>query len=215
MSRGRTAQTEEPVPESDRLEGCEHPRAQQYLFGHQRAARILADAARRGSLPHAVLISGPKGVGKATLAWRLIRALMGRGRGEIADDLGMPSAVPAAALIEKLSHPDIMLLRRLWDDRAKKFGAEIPVDEVRRLSAFLGRHSAQGGWRIAIIDVADDLSRGAENALLKTLEEPPAQALIILVSHAPGSLLPTTRSRCWHIALRPLEQEEMAHALRT
>jgi DNA polymerase-3 subunit delta' len=209
----RAASPEEAAPEADALAGFLHPRKQRMLFGHAGQAASLAQAARLGRLHHGLLLTGPQGVGKATLGWRLARALLSHHAADIPDDLGSPAHDRAALMIDGLAHPDVMVIRRPWDDKAKRHKTEIPVDEIRRLSGFFGRHAAQGGWRIAIVDAADDMNRAAENALLKTLEEPPPKALLILIAHAPGALLPTTRSRCRHVRLRPLDDTTMAAAV--
>jgi DNA polymerase-3 subunit delta' len=205
----------EPLPESDRIADLPHPREQRELFGHAEAAQMLAAAARSGRLHHAWILAGPKGVGKATLAWRFARALLAHGAAACPDDLAVPEEHPVRRQIAALTHPDLTLIRRTWDVDKKRFRVELPVDEVRRLHGFFSRHSSYGGARIAIVDAADDMSRSAQNALLKILEEPPAGALLLLISHAPGGLLPTTRSRCRMLTLRRLKGEAMQHALAT
>jgi DNA polymerase-3 subunit delta' len=201
------------VPESDRVGDLPHPRERYDLFGHEEAAATLAGAARSGRLAHAWLIGGPKGVGKATLAWRFARALLVHGAGDCPDDLSVPSDHPVARRIAALAHGDVMLLRRPWDSEKKRLKTELPVDEIRRLHTLFSRHASQGGYRIAIIDAAEEMSDSAQNALLKTLEEPPRDALLLLVSHTPGALLPTTRSRCRALTLRPLDGPMMSTAL--
>jgi DNA polymerase III subunit delta' len=203
----------EPLPESDRVGALPHPREQQELFGHATAAQTLAEAARSGRLAHAWIIAGPKGVGKATLAWRFARALMAHGPANCPDDLSVPDGHPVQRMIAALAHPDLVLIRRPWDPDRKRHRTELPVEEVRRLHGFFSRHASEGGQRIAIVDAADDMNRSAQNALLKILEEPPARGLLLLISHAPGTLLPTTRSRCRLLTLRPLAAEPMRHAV--
>jgi DNA polymerase-3 subunit delta' len=210
--RARAAEAE-PLPESDRVGELPHPREQRHLFGHADAAATLASAARSGRLHHAWIIAGPKGVGKATLAWRFARALLGHGAAACPDDLSLEANHPVQRQVAALAHPDLIVLRRPWDTDRKRFKLELPVDEVRRLHGFFARHAAQGGARIAIIDAADDMNRASQNALLKILEEPPAQALLLLISHAPGALLPTTRSRCRTLTLRKLDDEPMQDAV--
>jgi DNA polymerase-3 subunit delta' len=210
--RARTADVE-PLPESDRIGDLPHPRERFDLFGHGAAASELATAARSGRLHHAWIIAGPKGVGKATLAWRFARALLAHGAAQCPDDLAVAEESSTARQVSALAHPDLILIRRPWDPDKKRFKTELPVEEVRRLHGFFARHSSEGGARIAIIDCADDMSRSAQNALLKILEEPPAQALLLLVSHAPGSLLPTTRSRCRPLTLRKLDNDAMSDAV--
>ena len=183
----------EPLPESDRVGELPHPRDQYELFGHAEAAATLAGAARSNRLAHAWIIGGPKGVGKATLAWRFARALLVHGAQNCPDDLSVPEGDPVARRIAALAHGDIMLIRRPWDQERKRARTDLPVEEIRRLNTLFSRHASQGGYRIAVIDAADDMNRAAENALLKTLEEPPRDALLLLIAHAPGALLPTTR----------------------
>jgi DNA polymerase III subunit delta' len=209
----RVSSAEEETPEADQLNGFLHPRKQRLLFGHAPEAAGLARAARSGRLHHGLLITGPKGVGKATLAWRFARALLSGPAAGLRDDLAIADTGRAAQLIDGLAHPDVLSIRRPWDEKAKRHKTEIPVDEIRRLGGFFGRHAAEGGWRIAIVDAADEMNRAAENALLKTLEEPPPRSLVILIANAPGALLPTTRSRCRKLALRPLDHQTMAQAV--
>lgn len=210
--RARTLDAE-PVPESDRAGDLPHPREQLELFGHAESCRALALAARSNQLHHAWLIAGPKGVGKATLAWRFTRALLAHGYANCPDDLAVDESHPIHRQIAALAHPDVLLLRRPWDFEKKRFKSDLPVDEVRRLRGFFSRHSTFGGARIAIIDSADDLNQSSQNALLKVLEEPPKNALLLLISNTPGGLLPTTRSRCRMLGLRKLDEVTMLHAL--
>ncbi|MBI1212297.1 MAG: DNA polymerase III subunit delta' [Alphaproteobacteria bacterium] len=205
----------EPLPESDRVGDLPHPRDQFALFGHESEAATLAAAARSGRLAHAWILGGPKGVGKATLAWRFARALLVHGSANCPDDLSVPSDHPVARRISALAHPDVMLIRRPWDQDRKRHRTELPIEEVRRLNGLFSRFASDDGYRIAIIDAADDMNRAAENALLKTLEEPPRRALLLLVAHVPGALLPTTRSRCRSLTLRPLDAPTMDRALAT
>jgi len=203
----------EPTPESDRIGDLPHPRERFELYGHAAAAQTLAAAARSGRLPHAWILAGPKGVGKATLAWRFARALMVHGAKNCPDDLSVPENNPVARQMAVLAHPDLIVIRRPWDHDKKRFKTELPVDEVRRLHGFFSRHASAGGARIAIVDTADDMNRASQNALLKILEEPPSDALLLLISHAPGGLLPTTRSRCRLLTLRNLDNDPMQEAV--
>lgn len=203
----------EPVPESDREGELPHPREQSELFGHEDACQTLAKAARSGQLHHAWIIAGPRGVGKATLAWRFARCLLAHGQSKCDDELTVDEGHPTRRQVSALSHPDIMLLRRPWDFTTKKHKSDLPVDEVRKLRGFYSRHSSYGGARIAIIDSVDDMNVSSQNALLKILEEPPKGALLLLISHAPGGLLATTRSRCRLLMLRKLGDDAMRAAV--
>ncbi|NOT42675.1 MAG: DNA polymerase III subunit delta', partial [Alphaproteobacteria bacterium] len=189
------------------------PRERFELYGHEAAAETLATAARSGRLPHAWILAGPKGVGKSTLAWRFARALLAHGASNCPDDLAVPQSNPVARQVAALAHPDLVVIRRPWDHDKKRFKTELPVDEVRRLHGFFSRHASEGGARIAIIDTADDMNRASQNALLKILEEPPSNSILLLVSHAPGGLLPTTRSRCRLLTLRKLNDRSMQEAV--
>ena len=111
-----------------------------------------------------------------------------------------------------LSHPGLLVLRRPYDEKAKRFAASIPIDEVRRLRSFLSHRAGEEAWRVVIVDEANDLNVNAANALLKSLEEPPARAVFVLVSSAPGRLLPTIRSRCRTLALQPLSNADLRAA---
>jgi DNA polymerase-3 subunit delta' len=206
------------LPEPDRAEGAPHPRETQDFVGHAAAERAFLDAYRAGRMPHAWILGGPEGVGKATLAWRLARFLLANpdaqnARVQRAQSLEVDPASPAARQIAALSSPDIALLRRQWNDKVKKLYTEIRVDEVRAATRIF-RHAAGGsGWRIAIVDSADELNRNAANALLKLIEEPPARSLFLLIAHRPGRLLPTIRSRCRLLMLGRLSDGEVLDAL--
>lgn len=204
---------QENLPESDRVGELLHPRERSTLFGHAEAAATLAQAARSGQLHHAWLLAGPKGVGKATLAWRFARALLAYGRNDCPDSLHVPDDHPAFRQIVAMTHPDVILLRRPWDVDKKRFKSDLPIDEVRKLRGFFSKHSAFGGAQIAIVDCMDDMNIQAQNALLKVLEEPPKAALLLLITHAPGHLLPTTRSRCRMLHVRKLSGDDMSTAV--
>lgn len=202
MAKADTAETS-PVP---------HPRAASDLIGHEEAERTLLDAIASGKMHHAWLLTGPRGIGKATLAYRLARYLMAHGMEGPATDMfgGGPTSLavdPADPLFRRIAaggHPDLVTLERQENPRTKVLRDEIVIDQVRDLSGFFAMTPAEGGFRVAIIDAMDELNRNAANALLKLLEEPPARSVLILVAHAPGRLLPTIRSRCRRLALRPL-----------
>jgi DNA polymerase-3 subunit delta' len=206
-----------PAP-PDRLPGIALPRENLRLFGHAAAERILLDAYRSGRMHHAWLITGPDGIGKATLAFRIARFILANPdpAHQIVDTAVHLDVDAPEGLIGKIArgiHPNILHLQRPWDERAKRYKTEISVDTVRRIVPFLGTTAGEGGWRIVIVDPADELNRSAANALLKGLEEPPPRTLFVLVSRTPGRLLTTIRSRCRTLPLRPLGEEELNVAL--
>ncbi len=198
------------IPEPDRVPGAPHPRMAPRVVGQTAAVADFVSAARSHRLHHGWLITGPRGVGKATLAWSIARWLL---TGAGSDDLTVPADAPAARRIAALSEPNVMLIRRPWDDKAKRLRAEITVDEIRKVLGFFHMSAAEGGRRIAIIDAADEMNTAAANALLKVLEEPPRDALILMIAHQPARLLPTIRSRCRELRLTPLAPEHMASVL--
>jgi DNA polymerase-3 subunit delta' len=201
--------------ESDRIQGFPHPREADLLLGQDKALALAAAALRGGRPPHAWLITGPPGTGKATLAYRMARYLLSHGAtAEGAADLSVPRDDPVARQIEARAHPGLLVLKRGLNPRTGKPQTELPVDEIRRLSGFFGMTSGAGGWRVAIVDPADDMNENAANALLKQLEEPPEQAMLLLLSHRPGRLLPTIRSRCRRLDLRALAESEVESALK-
>ena len=213
--------SDEGNPESDRFDDAPHPRETLAFIGNAAAERELLDAYRRNRMAQAWIIGGPEGVGKATLAWRLARFLLanpepGAAAAQTAENLAVGADHPAARRIASLALSDIFLLRREWNDKAKpaKHFTEIRVDEVRRLIHAFHQASGTGGWRVAIVDCADDLNRNAANALLKLIEEPPARSLFLLVAHQPGRILPTIRSRCRRLMLAPLGQSDIVAAVR-
>ena len=214
MARAPAIQDAEELPEADRLEGFPHPRETRVLFGHGEAERELAQTFAGGRMHHAWLIAGREGIGKATLAYRLARHVLARP--EARDPAGLSLEVgaqtAAARQVRALSHPGLLVLRRPYDPRAKRFAASILIDEVRRLRSFLGLTGGEGAWRVVIVDSADELNINAANALLKSLEEPPRRALFLLISSQPSRLLPTIRSRCRRLDLEPLGGEDLRAA---
>ncbi len=204
---------EEPeLPQGDIAPGCPHPRSVYDLLGHDDAEQKIAAALGSGHMHHAWLLTGPAGVGKATLAYRLIRRILG-GAPQTLAALDVPQSDPIAARVESLGHGDFLLLRRPYDFKTKKLRTEITVSETRKLQDFFSRKPAEGGWRVALIDSADQMNISAANGVLKTLEEPPDKALLILLSSEPGRLLPTIRSRCMHLALRGVSTGEITEWL--
>jgi DNA polymerase-3 subunit delta' len=201
--------------QSDAVE-LPHPRETSALFGHAAAERALLDEYRSGRIAHAWLIGGPTGIGKATLAYRMARFVLARPdpfapAAREAATLAVPPESPAARRVASRAHPDLLVLEREPDDRGK-MRTMISVEQVRRTVGFFGSTAGEGGWRVCIVDSADELNPAGANALLKVLEEPPPRSLFLVVSHAPGRLLPTIRSRCRRLTLRPLEEAHVVAA---
>ncbi|MCR6501874.1 DNA polymerase III subunit delta' [Shinella sp. CPCC 101442] len=197
------------------LDGAVHPAEQTKLFGHAEAQDFLARSYRSGKGHHAILIEGQEGIGKATLAFRFANHVLHHPEpAEAPEHIADPS--PASPITRQLvagaSH-NLLHLTRPVDEKSGKVKSAITVDEVRRAGKFLAQTSGTGNWRIVIIDPADDLNRNAANAILKILEEPPKRSLFLVLTHAPGKLLPTIRSRCLPLALAPLSEDELAAAL--
>ena len=167
---------------------------------------------------HAWLISGEEGIGKASLAFRMVRFVLSHPDPASdavisAKNLDIPADSPAAIKIAHGTHGNILHIQREWDEKNKRFKTGLTVDSVRRIIPFLGTTAGEGAWRIVIVDPADDMNRSAANALLKALEEPPSQTLFFLISAMPGRLLPTIRSRCRLVACRPLDEAGMRQVL--
>jgi len=200
---------------SAEAEGPPDPRVNTAFFGHEAARATIAEAMAAGRIPHGWMFCGPKGIGKATLAFRLARRLLAAPgtATQDGDPLAVPEDDPDARLVAVGSHPDLLVLERVMDDSGKRLKSEISVADVRRSIGFFGSTAARHGPRVAIVDAADDLNANAANALLKILEEPPANGYLILVAHAPGRLLPTIRSRCRRLMLAPLDPGTVREAL--
>lgn len=206
------------TPESDRIDGFPHPREASTLIGQDEAEQAIFDAFMGGRMHHAWLLTGPKGIGKATLAYRVARFILRHGIPEMAKaaeaaDLTIAGSDPVFKQVAARSHPNMLVINRPYDDKAKRLKSVIPVEEVRRTANFFGMSAGAGGWRIAIIDAADEMNLNAENALLKILEEPPAHSLFLLISHQPGRLLPTIRSRCRTLHLKPLAPADIEQVM--
>lgn len=208
------------------------PRENPDLWGQEAAETTFLNAARRGRLAHAWLLTGQPGIGKATLAYRCARYLLGQRRETLAPGLFGEEPVsgmlfggqdtsndpnpgtgldldptdPLFRQVAGLAHPDLMVVEKGYDPQKKRSRSEITAEEVRRVTQFLHLTSSSGGWRVVVVDSADDMNRYAANALLKILEEPPRNTALFLVSHSPGRLLPTIRSRCRVLALDPLPE---------
>ena len=204
--RARAAALAEP----DRLEGFSAPREVDRLFGHEAALAELTDALGSGRMHHAWLIVGPEGVGKATLAYHFARMVLA----EAGERQSIDREHPVFRKVAALSHPNLLVIRRAWNEKSKRYAQMIGVDEVRRLRAFLGTTAGEGSWRVVIVDRADELNQNAANALLKALEEPPTNTLFLLISSAEGRLPVTIRSRARTLRVSALGQEDLTKAVR-
>jgi DNA polymerase-3 subunit delta' len=210
----------ETIDRLDKLDGWPAPEERAEWFGAPEAERVLLDAYRGGRMHHAWLIGGPLGIGKATLAYRFARFALAHPDPQApglqtVTDLSLPATHPAFRKVAARAHPNLLALERPWDDKTSRYKTVLTVDEIRRTVSFFGSTAAESGWRIAIVDPADDMNPNAANALLKMLEEPPTRSLFLIVSHAPGRLLPTIRSRCRHLDLAPLPAKAIEAAIRS
>ncbi|TVQ54630.1 MAG: DNA polymerase III subunit delta' [Rhodobacteraceae bacterium] len=201
-------------PEIDRVADAPHPRSAARLFGQAAAEAAFLESWASGKLPHAWLLRGPRGVGKATLAYRIARALLADPAPR--ETLDLDPAHPVARRVAAGSEPGLYVLRRPWDAKKKRHATVITAEAARAMERdFFRLTAADGGWRVAVVDAADDLNAESANALLKVIEEPPPQALILLVAHAAAAVLPTIRSRCRTLTLGPLAEPDFARALET
>ncbi|AYD01169.1 DNA polymerase III subunit delta' [Neorhizobium sp. NCHU2750] len=197
------------------LDGAVAPAANTQLFGHAAALDFLSRSYRTGKSHHAILIEGPEGIGKATLAFRFANYVLANpepGSAPVTIPDPDPSTPISRQILSGASH-NLLHLTRPVDEKTGKVKSAITVDEVRRAGRFFSQTSGTGNRRIVIIDPADDLNRNAANAILKILEEPPRGAMFLVLSHAPGKLLPTIRSRCQTLTLSPLADTELHAAL--
>lgn len=193
------------------MSGGLHPRDSFVLDGMEKADHAVADAMARGRMHHAWLLTGPEGVGKASFAYRIARRLLGAASDPAQGSLASRPDDPVSRQISARSHPDLMVLERATEDGKPR--KSIPVDEARALPGFFANSPAAAPYRVAIIDAADDLNVNAANAVLKTLEEPPERGVLLLISHSPGRLLPTIRSRCRTLAIPAMDRGVLAEQL--
>lgn len=210
----------EELPESDRIDGAPHPRETQRLFGQDAAVARFLEAYNSGRLHSGWLLTGPRGIGKATLAWKIATFLLSEDAasglfGGLAEatSLDVSSEHPDARLVQSGAHPRLYVVRRPVDEKTHKLKSEITVDAVRGLKGFFQMSAADGGRRVVIVDCADELNRNAANAILKELEEPPTNTTLLLLSHQPSRLLPTIRSRCTELRCAPLSATDLTAAL--
>lgn len=209
------------TPTPDQAPGAPHPRETLRLFGQDAAEQAFLSAYTSERLHHGWLITGPRGVGKATLAWRIARFLLATPPTEVdglfgapppPDSLEIDPEHPVAHRIQAGAEPGLAAITRSLNDQGR-LRNEIVVDDIRKLGKFFGLSSTDGGRRVVIVDAADEMNVSAANALLKMLEEPPARTTLLLISHQPSRLLPTIRSRCRTLRLSPLGSEDMEAAL--
>jgi DNA polymerase-3 subunit delta' len=186
------------------------------IIGHDEPIAAFRDATRSDRLHHAWLLTGPQGVGKATFARAAARWLLANAAGPAVsgDRLDVPDIHPTSSLLDAGSHPDFRVLERLPRPSSEELARSITVDQVRSLQPLFATTPSQSARRVVVIDAIDDMERGGANALLKNLEEPPASTIFLAVSHAPGRLLPTIRSRCRLLRFAPLQDEQVRVALR-
>jgi DNA polymerase-3 subunit delta' len=198
------------------------PRANPDLLGHEAAERALRHLHEQNRLPHAILICGPHGIGKATFAFRFARFLLAQTGADAAERVMMEEGsrglaiAPESGVFRRIAaggHADLLTVERAWDPKRHRLHGDILADDARAIAGFLRLTPAEEGWRIVIVDGAEEMNASAANALLKILEEPPPRAVLVLVSHNPGRLLPTIRSRCRRLPLAALPHPLMRQLL--
>lgn len=214
-----------PNPQSVSSAGLPPPRENPSCMGHDDVEAMLVQLAKAGTLPHAMIFAGQEGTGKATMAFRFARHLLSSRSGQGEQDapmLFMPALEPASAAEHGLDvaandpvfrqvasggHPDLLVIERPYDEKKDRRKDSIDIESTRKIAPFMRMTpSREGGWRVVIVDDADTMNRQAQNAILKILEEPPRRAVLILVAHRPGAMIPTIRSRCRVMNFRPMTQ---------
>ncbi len=185
------------------------------VLGHHNVIDYFCSAYRAGSLPHGIILAGERGIGKATLAFQFARYLFANPEPATAPaTFGKPD--PESAVFRQVAsnaHHGLLHLTRPFDEKQKVFRSALTVEEIRTIARFVSLTSHDGGYRVVIVDSADDMNTNAANALLKNLEEPPDRTVFILISHLPGRLLPTIRSRCQMVRMQPLSHGDIEHVL--
>ncbi len=184
------------------------PRSNSKLYGHEEIEELLLRDLKAGKLAHGIILSGQRGIGKATLAYRFARTLLS-GR----DDMELPTDNPVFHRIVADSHSDLLVIELLYDAKKDEYATEISIEQSRSISQALSLTPAEGQWRVVIVDSADALNIKSANSILKILEEPPPQTIIMLIAHNVGQLLPTIRSRCRVISLKPLSRPDFERVL--
>ena len=200
---------------ADKIDGIPHPAETMELVGHEETVSQILQQYASDRMHHALLLTGPRGIGKATLAMRIAAHVfkhpIGSNAPLVLDHAEMND--PINGKISARSHPNLLHMTRPWDDKTKKFKTQLTVDVIRLTVPFFGTSRGEEGWRIAIVDAADDMNASAANALLKILEEPPHNTLFFVLSHSPAKVLPTIRSRCQQVSLKPLEEVQVLSIL--
>ncbi|MCF6443764.1 DNA polymerase III subunit delta' [Nereida sp. MMG025] len=212
------------LPQPDRVDGAPHPRETSQVIGHDAAAASFLDSFSSGRMHHAWMLQGPRGIGKASFAYQIARFLIATpplddggmfGAPEPPTSLHIADDHPVARRILAGSDPSLFVLRRAVDDKDNtKLKTVITVDEARKLKEFLSLSATDGATRVVIVDAADEMNIQTANAILKVLEEPPANTVFLLICHQPSKLLPTIRSRCRTLNLSRLNPQDMERALR-
>jgi len=202
------------------------PRENPDCFGHDTIEKSLLDLYNQGALPHALIFSGPMGVGKTTMAFRVARFLLKHGAGADNQDSLFGDVPPAPTnmnvaeddpVFRKVAsggHPDLRTIERAFDEKKNARKGTVDVETVRTIAPFLRMSSSEGGWRVVIVDEADMMNRQSQNAILKILEEPPPKALLILICNRLGAMIPTIRSRCRTFNFAPLDPATLTALLK-
>ncbi|MEM7069665.1 MAG: DNA polymerase III subunit delta' [Pseudomonadota bacterium] len=200
---------------ADLIEGIPPPSDGHALVGHESLQAALLEQYASGKIHHAVLLSGTKGIGKVSLALRMASHVFNHPEPETAPNV-VKELSGAGTLHSKItagSHPNLLHLTRPWNPKTKKFKTRLTVEEVRQTVHFFGTARGENGWRIAVVDALDDMNANASNALLKILEEPPERTIFFIIAHSLGSVMPTIRSRCMHMPMKPLDGEQVLMVL--
>lgn len=205
----------EERPIADLIEGIPAPEQCESVIGHQGVLDRLFETYQSGRMHHAWLLTGPQGIGKATLALTFAKFLF-----SYPDRSNLPERFDASLIqpdihrqVAQGAHPQLLHLTRPWDEKAKRFKTQLSVEEIRRTQSFYGMTAGAGGWRITIVDAVDAMNTSAANALLKVLEEPPKKALFFVLNHATGRPLATIRSRCQQLTIDRLQDDNVLEIL--